>query len=74
MFSRTKQDTIYYDNSTMFTAKLPWTTDNNGNIMVDYAVVDLLNDLNERRRNGDLSNLTPEMLERVLKESDPRLY
>ena len=42
--------------------------------MVDYAVVDLLNDLNERRRNGDLSNLTPEMLERVLKESDPRLY
>lgn len=74
MFSRTKQDTIYYDNSTIFTAKLPWTTDNNGNIMVDYAVIDLLNDLNERRRNGDLSNLTPEMLERVLKESDPRLY
>ena len=74
MFSRTKQDTIYYDNSTMYTAKLPWTTDKNGNIMVDYSVVDLLDKLNERRKNGDLANLTPEMLERVLKESDPRLY
>lgn len=74
MFSRTKQDTIYYDNSTMYTAKLPWTTDKNGNIMVDYAVMDLLNKLNERRKNGDLADLTPEMLERVLKESDPRLY
>ena len=30
--------------------------------------------LNERRKNGDLADLTPEMLERVLKESDPRLY
>lgn len=74
MFSRTKQDTIYYDNSTMYTAKLPWTTDKNGNIMVDYAVMDLLDKLNERRKNGDLADLTPEMLERVLKESDPRLY
>ena len=74
MFSRTKQDTIYYDNSTMYTAKLPWTTDKNGNVMVDYSVVDLLDKLNERRKNGDLANLTPEMLERVLKESDPRLY
>lgn len=74
MFSRTKQDTIYYDNSTMYTAKLPWTTDKNGNVMVDYAVMDLLDKLNERRKNGDLADLTPEMLERVLKESDPRLY
>lgn len=74
MFSRTKQDTIYYDNSTMYTAKLPWTTDKNGNIMVDYTVMDLLDKLNERRKNGDLADLTPEMLERVLKESDPRLY
>ena len=42
--------------------------------MVDYAVMDLLDKLNERRKNGDLADLTPEMLERVLKESDPRLY
>lgn len=74
MFSKSSQDTIYYDNSTMYSAKLPWTTDKQGNIMVDYAVIDLLDKLNERRKNGDLADLTPEMLERVLKESDPRLY
>ena len=74
MFSKSSQDTIYYDNSTMYSAKLPWTTDKQGNIMVDYAVIDLLEDLNQRRKNGDLGNLTPEMLNRVLKETDPRLY
>lgn len=74
MFSKSSQDTIYYDNSTMYSAKLPWTTDKQGNIMVDYAVIDLLEDLNQRRKNGDLGNLTSEMLNRVLKETDPRLY
>lgn len=74
MFSKSSQDTIYYDNSTMYSAKLPWTTDKQGNIMVDYAVIDLLEDLNQRRKNGDLGSLTPEMLNRVLKETDPRLY
>lgn len=74
MFSKSSQDTIYYDNSTMYSAKLPWTTDKQGNIMVDYAVIDLLEDLNQRRKNGDLGNLTPEMLNRVLKETDSRLY
>ena len=58
----------------MFTAKLPWTTNRNGEVIVDYSVIDLLDDLNQRRKSGDLADLTPEMLERVLKETDPRLY
>ena len=73
-FSKAKQDTIFYDNSAMFTAKLPWTTNRNGEVIVDYSVIDLLDDLNQRRKSGDLADLTPEMLERVLKETDPRLY
>lgn len=70
-FDKNAQSTIYYDGTPMYRTKMPATRNNRGEIIVDWRAVQLVNDINERLRDSDY---TPEMLTRLLNETDPRLY
>ena len=70
-FSKSAQNTILYDNSTMYRVKMPYTLNEKGEYIVDWNAVELMNQINN---NLDTKDYTPEMLNRMLKEYDPRLY
>lgn len=70
-FSKPAQNTILYDNSAMYRVKMPYTLNEKGEYIVDWNAVELVNQING---NLDTKDYTPEMLNRMLKEYDPRLY
>lgn len=70
-FNKNNQSTIFYDGSTMYRTKMPSTRNDNGDIVVDWNAVNLLESIKEQLQN---TSYTPDMLERLLKETDPRLY
>lgn len=70
-FDKNAQSTIFYDNTPMYRTKMPATRNNKGEIIVDWNAVRLVNEMNERLQGTEY---TPEMLQRLLQETDPRLY
>ena len=71
IFDTNNQSTILYDGSPMYRVKMPSTRDDNGNIIVDWNAIELVDKINAQLKNADY---TPDMLNRLLKETDPRLY
>ena len=70
-FDKNSQSTIFYDNTPMYRTKMPATRNDKGEIVVDWKAVELVNNINESIKGKEY---TPDMLERLLKETDPRLY
>lgn len=70
-FDKNAQSTIMYDGSPVYRTKMPATRNNKGETVVDWRAVQLVNEMNERLKDTDY---TPEMLQRLLQETDPRLY
>lgn len=71
-FTKGMQGSILYDGGPVYRMKLPATTNEKGDIIVDFRAIDLMKQIEENTPN--LKSYTPEMLEQLLKQYDPRLY